>query len=185
MRGCVSHGPMPATVRSASLRCHRSRDTRPDRFLADHAEAVFVLVGFRRFAQFSENQRQRADTSDEKACDYEHDLNQARFAPLSVVSTLSYHKRFCIFQSGNPYQWGWAAQTNAQSMNFFPQTVPCRVLSAQSVKRFCVFQSGNRTSGECPVQTNARDRRISFRRLCFTEFYQHNPSDFCTVLFRR
>src|SRR2546422_994229 len=27
-----------------------------------------------------------------------------------------------------------------------------------------------------------RNRRISLRRLCFAEFYQHNPSDFCTVL---
>jgi len=59
-------------------------------------EAVFVLVGFRRFAQFSDNQRQRADSGDEKACDYEHDLNQARFAPLSVVSTLSY--QFPLFR---------------------------------------------------------------------------------------
>ena len=89
MRGRVSHGPMPATARSASLRCHRSRDTRPDRFLGDDVEAVFVLVGFRRFAQFSDNQRQRADSGDQKACGYEHDVNQARFAPLSVVSTLS------------------------------------------------------------------------------------------------
>jgi hypothetical protein len=88
MRGRVWHGPMPATARSASLRYHRSANTRPDRSLADNAEAVFVLVGFRRFAQFSENQRQRADSSAEKACDYEHDLNQARFAPLSVGSTL-------------------------------------------------------------------------------------------------
>jgi len=61
MRGRVWHGPMPATAR---LRCHRSRDTRPDRFLGDDVEAVFVLVGFRRFTQFSENQRQRADPSD-------------------------------------------------------------------------------------------------------------------------
>jgi hypothetical protein len=64
MRGRVSHGPMPGTACSASLRCCRSRDTRPDRFLGDDVEAVFVLVGFRRFAQFSENQRQRADSGD-------------------------------------------------------------------------------------------------------------------------
>ncbi len=96
MRGRVSHGPMPATARSASLRCHRSRDTRPDRFLGDDVEAVFVLVGFRRFAQFSDNQRQRADSGDQKACGYEHDVNQARFAPLSVVSTLSY--QFPLFR---------------------------------------------------------------------------------------
>jgi len=52
-------------------------------------ETVFVLIAFRRFAQFSENQRQRTDSGDEKACGYEHDVNQAEFAPLSVVSTLS------------------------------------------------------------------------------------------------
>jgi len=89
MRGRVWHGPMPATACSASLRCHLSQDTRPDRSLGDDAEAVFVLVAFRRFAQFSENQRQRADSGDEKACGHEHDVNQARFAPTSVVSTLS------------------------------------------------------------------------------------------------
>jgi len=59
-------------------------------------EAVFVLVGFRRFAQFSDNQRQRADSGDQKACGYEHDVNQARFAPLSVGSTLSY--QFPLFR---------------------------------------------------------------------------------------
>ena len=68
MRGRVSHGPMPATARSASLRCHRSRDTRPDRVLGGDLEAVFVLIGFRRFAQFSGNQCERAHSNDEKAC---------------------------------------------------------------------------------------------------------------------
>jgi hypothetical protein len=67
-------------------------------------EAVFGLVGFRRFAQFSENQRQRADSGDEKACDYKHDLNQARFAPLSVVSTLQYQQAILRFSIRNPSQ---------------------------------------------------------------------------------
>jgi hypothetical protein len=50
-------------------------------------------------------------------------------------------------------------------------------------KRFCVFPiRGIVPVGECLAQTNARDRRISFCRLCLTEFYQHNPSDFCTVV---
>jgi hypothetical protein len=38
-------------------------------------EAVFVLVAFRRFAQRSGNQRERANSDDEKACGYDHDLN--------------------------------------------------------------------------------------------------------------
>ena len=142
MRGRALHGPMPATAGSASLRCHRSRDTRLDRSLADDVEAVFVLIGVRRFAQSAENHRQRADSGDEKACGYEHDVNQARFAPLSVVWTLSHQQAVLRFSIRESYQWG------------------------------------------CPAQTNARDGRISFRRLCLTEFYQHNPSDFCTVLFR-
>ncbi len=96
MRGRAFHGPMRATACSASLRCHRSRDTRPDRPIADDAEAVFVLATFGRFAQFSENQRQRANSGDQKACGYEHDVNQARFAPLSVGSTLSY--QFPLFR---------------------------------------------------------------------------------------
>ena len=132
----VSHGARPAAACSVSLRCHQSRDT--DRTLLDDMETVFVLIAFRRFAQFSENQRQRTDSGDEKACGYEHDVNQAEFAPLSVVSTLSY-----------------------------PQAIPrCSIRAPVPV-------------GGCPAQTNPRDRQISFRRLCFAEFYQHNPSDFC------
>ena len=142
MGGRVWHEPMPATACSAGLRCHRSRDTRLDRSLADDVEAVFVLIGVRRFAQSAENHRQRADSGDEKACGYEHDVNQARFAPLSVVWTLSHQQAILRFSIRESYQWG------------------------------------------CPAQTNAGDGRISFRRLCLTEFYQHNPSDFCTVLFR-
>jgi hypothetical protein len=37
-------------------------------------EAVFILVAFRRFAQFSDNQRERTTHSrNEKACGYDHD----------------------------------------------------------------------------------------------------------------
>ena len=38
---------------------------------ADSVEAVFILAAFRRFAQFSDNQRER--TCNEKACSYDHD----------------------------------------------------------------------------------------------------------------
>jgi hypothetical protein len=68
MRGHVSHRPMPATACSASLRCHRSRYSRPSRSPGDDAEAVFVLVALRGFAQFSGNQCQRAQSEHEKAC---------------------------------------------------------------------------------------------------------------------
>ena len=68
MRGHASHWPIPATVCSASLRCHRSRYTRPSRSPGDDPEAVFVLVAFPCFAQFSGNQCQRAHSDHEKAC---------------------------------------------------------------------------------------------------------------------
>ena len=106
MRRRVWHGPMPATACFASLHCHRSRDPRPDRSLADDVEAVFGLVTFRRSAQFSKNQCQRTDSGDEKVCGYEHDVNQARFAPLSVVSTLSYQQAILRFSIRESYQWG-------------------------------------------------------------------------------
>jgi hypothetical protein len=35
-------------------------------------EAPFILVAFRRFAQFSDNERQRTHSGSEKACDYDH-----------------------------------------------------------------------------------------------------------------
>ena len=82
MRRRVWHGPMPASACFASLRYHRSANTRPARSFADHAEAVFVLVGFRRFAQFSENQRQRADSGDEKACNYDHDIKPSKICAI-------------------------------------------------------------------------------------------------------
>jgi len=85
MRGRVWHGPMPATACSASLRCSLGT---PERSVADDVKAVFVLVGFRRFAQFSEDERQRADSGDEKACG-EHDADLSRICAISVVSTLS------------------------------------------------------------------------------------------------
>jgi hypothetical protein len=67
----VSHGARPAAACSASLRCHRSRDT--DRTLLEDMEVVVVLVAFRRFAQFPGNERQRARSGEEKGCGYDHD----------------------------------------------------------------------------------------------------------------
>jgi hypothetical protein len=40
---------------------------------ADSVEAVFILVAFRRFAQFSDNQRERTHSCNEKTCSYDHD----------------------------------------------------------------------------------------------------------------
>ena len=68
MREHVSHRPMPATACSASLRCHRSRYSRPSRSPGDDAEAVFVLVALRGFAQLSGNQCQRTHSEHENAC---------------------------------------------------------------------------------------------------------------------
>ena len=42
------------------------------RTVADSVEAVFILVAFRRFAQFSDNQRERTTHSrNDKACSYD------------------------------------------------------------------------------------------------------------------
>ena len=86
----------------------------PDRSLADDVEAVFVLVAFRRFAQFSGNQRQGADSGDEKACG-EHDVNQARFAPIVQSFRLfRTNKRFRVVQSGIvPVGDAWRKLTRA------------------------------------------------------------------------
>jgi hypothetical protein len=36
-------------------------------------ETAFILVAFRRFAQFSDNERKRTHSDNEKACGYDHD----------------------------------------------------------------------------------------------------------------
>ena len=72
MRARAVHGPIQAAACSASL--HRVGNTVFHRTLADSVEAVFILVAFRRFAQFSDNQRERTTHScNEKACGYDHD----------------------------------------------------------------------------------------------------------------
>ena len=123
----VSHGARPAAACSVSLRCHQSRDT--DRTLLDDMETVFVLIAFRRFAQFSGNQRKRTDSGDEKACGYDHDANrQARFAPLPVGSTLSYRQAISRLSIRQSYQWGNARRKLTCAIGeFFPQTVTRRV----------------------------------------------------------
>jgi hypothetical protein len=136
MRGRVWHGPMPATARSASLRYHRSANTRPDRSLADNAEAVFVLVGFRRFAQFSENQRQRADSGDEKACNYDHNVKPSKIcAIISRFDSFVPQAILCFSIRGIVPVGECPAQTNAHNRRIsFSQTLPHRVLPAQSVR---------------------------------------------------
>jgi hypothetical protein len=75
MRGRAVHGPIQAAqvaARSASL--HRVGNTVFHRTLADGVKAVFIFVAFRRFAHFSDNQRERTTHScNEKACGYDHD----------------------------------------------------------------------------------------------------------------
>jgi hypothetical protein len=54
------HGPIRAAACFASL--HRAWNTVFHRTLADSVEAVFILIAFRRFAQFSDDQRERTTT---------------------------------------------------------------------------------------------------------------------------
>ena len=56
-------------------------------------EAVFILVAFRRVAQFSDNQRERtAHYRNEKACAYDHDSHPAgsQYDGSLAVSILSF-----------------------------------------------------------------------------------------------
>jgi hypothetical protein len=72
MRGRAVHGPIRAAACSASL--YRVGNTAFHRTLADSVEAVFILIAFRRFAQFSDDQRERTTNyCNEKACGYDHD----------------------------------------------------------------------------------------------------------------
>jgi len=72
MRGRPVHGPIQPAACPARL--HRVGNTVFHRTLADSVEAVFILVAFRRFAQFSANQRERTTNScNEKDCGYDHD----------------------------------------------------------------------------------------------------------------
>jgi len=66
------HGPIQAAAYSASL--HPVAKAVFHRTVADSVEAVFILVAFRRFAQCSDNQRERTTHSrNDKACGYDHD----------------------------------------------------------------------------------------------------------------
>ena len=67
---------MMASTRWAEIRCLGS-----GRRFADNVEAVFVLVAFRRFAQFSENQPQ-ADSGNEKACRDDHDVDSSKICTI-------------------------------------------------------------------------------------------------------
>ncbi|PYV53464.1 MAG: hypothetical protein DMG98_20950 [Acidobacteria bacterium] len=63
-------------------------------------ETVFVLVGFRRFAQFSENQRQRADSGNEKAYG-KHDASSSRIcAIISRFDSFVPTSEFAFFNPG-------------------------------------------------------------------------------------
>ena len=73
MRWPVMHGPMRAPACSRSLLYPRVGETVFHRTLVNNVKAVFVLVAFRRFPQFSDNQRERTTHSrNEKACGYDH-----------------------------------------------------------------------------------------------------------------
>jgi len=50
---------------------NRGRRTPP--YPSDGVEAAFILVAFRRFAQFQDNKRQRTHSGNEKTYGYDHD----------------------------------------------------------------------------------------------------------------
>src|SRR6266853_1721271 len=111
---------MPATACCASSSLSSTRGQPTERSLADDVEAVFALAAFRRSAQFSGNQRQGADPGDEKTCGYDHDANhRARFAPLSVGSTLSYRQAISRLSIRQSYQWGNARRKLMRAIDEF------------------------------------------------------------------
>jgi hypothetical protein len=82
-RGRRTHAPrarIVTTVTTAQNKVGRAASANDEpleheahRTLADSVEAVFILVAFRRFTQFSDNQRERTHSCNEKACGYDHD----------------------------------------------------------------------------------------------------------------
>ena len=64
---------MPSTIPAQAARNLLGRDTVAHRTLPDSVKAAFILVAFRRFAQFYDNERQRTQPRNEKACGYDHD----------------------------------------------------------------------------------------------------------------
>jgi hypothetical protein len=131
---------MRATAWSASLGCHRSREHPTDRSFAVDLEAVFVLVAFRRFAQFSENQRQGADSDDEKACG-EHDVSSSKIcAMISRCDSFVPTSDSALFNPGIGTSGGCPAETNARYRGIsFRNLRLAEFLSAQSVRFFDSF----------------------------------------------
>ena len=63
---------------------------------ADSVEAVFILVAFRRFAQFSDNQRDRTHSCNEKACSYDHDQGLSMICAV-IGRCSTQHNAFVLF----------------------------------------------------------------------------------------
>jgi hypothetical protein len=106
------------------------------RTLVNNVKAVFVLVAFRCFPQFSDNQREGNHFCNEKPCSYDHDWASSmicarirHFVTYFISLNLFRAFRFGEFTRGMP------AQTNARAGvgNSFPQIVPRSVLPSQPV----------------------------------------------------
>jgi hypothetical protein len=85
--------PIRDAACSANLPCDRVGDTIFRHSVADGAETVFIFVAFRGFAQFSDNQRKRTQSRNEKAGDDDHNYL------LSIICAII--SRFELFRTNN------------------------------------------------------------------------------------
>ena len=153
MRGPAVHGPIQAAARSASL--HRVGGTVFHRPLAKGVEAMFIFVAFRRFPQFSDNQRREQPTPATRRpaatimTKVKHDLRRYQ----SLADFFRTNTRFRAFQSGE-FSREMPAQTNAREpVKSFHRVCPALFLSAQSVIFLDTFVR-SRTPDRSPVGIN-------------------------------
>ena len=77
-----------------------------------------------------------------RACDHEHDAHRARFAPLSVVSTLSYQQAILRFSIRESYPWGEClAQTNAHNRRISFRRLCLAEFNQHNPSDFCTVVS--------------------------------------------
>jgi len=123
--------PIRDAACSANLPCDRVGDTVFRHSLADGAEAVFIFVAFRGFAQLSDNQRKRTQSRNEKTDSDYHNRS------LSIICAIV--SRFELFRTNNTLSRfslreltrEMSVQTErAQPLNFFRRLWSARFLSA-------------------------------------------------------
>lgn len=141
MRGRAVDEPIRDAACSANLPCDRVGDTIFRHSLADGAETVFIFVAFRGFAQFSDNQRKRTQSRNEKAGDDDHNYL------LSIICAII--SRFELFRTNNtviaPFNPGTTREMSGANRahvaaEFFRQTL-VRPISidtiCQILEQFC------------------------------------------------